>query len=54
MTADAETSCIIHIKYDHNHEGDDRKLERQELSVVPCSALCLLSPAQHGEVEVGC
>jgi hypothetical protein len=33
MTADAETSCIIHIKYDHNHEGDDRKLERQELGI---------------------
>ena len=33
MTADAETSCIIHIKNDHNHEGDDRKLERQELRI---------------------
>ena len=33
MTPDAETSCIIHIKSDHNHEGDDDKLERQELRI---------------------
>jgi len=31
MTTDAETSCIIHMKNVHNHEADDRKLERQEL-----------------------
>jgi hypothetical protein len=33
MTTDAETSCIIHIKSVHNHEADDRKLERQELRI---------------------